>query len=126
MQNYLYDLKKLLSNIPEDCPVFILVLPHCIQINEIYRDRMIELGAKVEDQANIFNTTFPFYEALTSEIKRKNIVSINALPFLQQASLTNAVYYENDPHLNSLGQEVLGENLIQIIRQYFESEVSTQ
>ncbi len=30
IQHYLSDLKKLLSYIPEDCPIFVLVIRHCI------------------------------------------------------------------------------------------------
>jgi hypothetical protein len=125
MQYYLSDLKILLSCFPEDCPVFILVIPHCIQISALYRDRMLRLGAALEYPEDIFNETFTFYQKLLSEINRKSIFFINALPILQHASSINAVYYENDPHLNPHGQEVLGENLVQIVRKYYVNDINT-
>ena len=116
IQHYLSDLKKLLSYIPEDCPIYILVIPHCIQINTKYRDRMLQLGAQLEFPDNLFEINFPFYRELQSAFNKKHLHFINSLPHLQQQALLNILYYENDPHLNTPGHRVLGQHMVKILQ----------
>ncbi|MBK8502395.1 MAG: SGNH/GDSL hydrolase family protein [Saprospiraceae bacterium] len=62
MANYVRKLNQFLAQIPDDCLVYVIVIPHCIQLNPTYRDRMIQLGAQPRYPDQLFNVHFPFFK----------------------------------------------------------------
>jgi len=116
VQEYFKALKKMLANVPEDRTIVLLVIPHCMQVNALYRERMIQLGAIVEQREAIPDINYPFIQALEQSIDRPNTHLLNALVPLQAAAATKTIYYENDPHLNVEGQRFLG----QFVTHFFE------
>ena len=107
----------MLSVVPEDCQVFLLLIPHCSQVSETYRSRMQTIGAEFEEGEAIFTKEYPFYTALKQGIHRQKAIRfINTLPVLQEAEQERPVYYGNDPHLNSEGQRTIGDYLVKILK----------
>lgn len=109
-------LNKMLAKVPKECQIYILLIPHCIQLNSTYQLRMDKLGAVITSPTELLEPEFPFYQRLSSEFKRENVKSINTLPLLREASLLKPVYFENDPHLNKYGQAIIGQHLVDLIR----------
>ncbi|MCB0685489.1 MAG: hypothetical protein KDC53_03155 [Saprospiraceae bacterium] len=116
MSAFLRKLNNLVEAIPKDCSIYILVIPHCAQIDTTYLQRMQQLGAIFLTPKADLEENYPFYVQLKSSIQRDNLYFINALPFLRDANQEKRVFYENDPHLNDHGQTVVGKYLVDLIR----------
>ncbi len=102
-------IRSMLEDLPTTCPVVIVVLPHCMQLGEPYLQRMQEIGAQVENPAAITADNYPFLQYLQEQLASEKVSVVSPLPRLKVAQQTQAVYYENDPHLNPVGQRILGE-----------------
>ena len=116
-QAYVRYLQTLLDESSKECRVLILVVPHCMQLNNTYLNRMQQIGAKVTDPKTLFEVDYPFYHFLDSSLQHPKLALLNALPHLQAADSLAPVYFGSDPHLNPHGQEVLGTILLDAIRQ---------
>jgi len=106
-------IQDMIANVPVDCQVYILVMPHCMQIGDPYQQRMQEIGASMEQADEITKHNYPFLTNLKKAVRHPHIQWINPLPLLQAADSTQAVFYENDPHLNPYGQQLVGELLVE-------------
>ncbi len=107
------ELLKFLNSIPKTIPVFIVFVPHCSQVNDFYLNNMEQLGAKFNNRISFQKVTYPFFDSSSKDFKNfENVVFLNSLPFLRkQDSISNRLYYENDPHLNQKGQKELANYL---------------
>ena len=114
---YFTALNEMLDQIAKDCTVILLVVPHCMQVDSLYRERMEQLGAKVEQPDQIHQLQYPFIQALEKNIQHPQTHVLNALAPLQLAAVTEIIYYENDPHLNATGQRILGDFLADFLKQ---------
>ncbi len=88
--------------------VSLIVLPHCAQVSANYQKRMEQIGA--EFSGNVQEVNYPLVEFLQETYPNINV--INPLEFLQQEEAGGKqLYYSNDPHLNTSGQEALANYL---------------
>ena len=101
-------LEKVFASLPKDCGKAILVIPHMSQINEIYADRSMRLGARFPASESILEVEYPFITQLKQHFR--DVTVLNALIPLRKAEEEGVhVYYTNDSHLNVHGQKVLAD-----------------
>lgn len=99
-----------------DVPVYIVLVPHCAQLNKKYVKRMQEIGGEFPNETSFTKIEYPFYEETVKKFRKyKNVTILNPLAYFKKRDSIEPLYYENDPHLNNLGQKVLGEFLEQKI-----------
>jgi len=101
----------MLQQLPDDCDVYAIVMPHCVQINNHYISRLKSVGAKITEEQAILATKYPFIEYLEAHLD-SSIHIINPLEKLKEQERIAPVYYGNDPHLNPFGQSVVAEQCI--------------
>lgn len=89
-------------------PVLIVVVPHCAQVHESYLNNYKALGATIDATDLKTFTFFDEVKSLEKEFSHLDVVS--ALPLLK--ANTGEIYYNNDPHLTQLGQDLLGEYVL--------------
>ena len=102
------EVNQMLQQVPDACDVYVLVMPHCIQINNHYITRLTSVGAKITLDQAILATEYPFIEYLKTHLD-SSIHIINPLEKLKEEERIAPVYYGNDPHLNSFGQAVVAK-----------------
>lgn len=115
-EDLMTDIKKLLSQLPEDVRVVVLVIPHCVQTGPTYVSRMKQLGANIEDEAGITAISYPFFEYLEKNLSDQRTSLVNSLTWLQEEN-TVPLYYPSDPHLNTAGQQILADSLLPLVQQ---------
>jgi hypothetical protein len=99
-------LQKVFGYLPQDCKKVIVVIPHMAQLNEIYLERAMQLGARFDDPERIAEVEYPFITELTQHFP--DVTVLNALIPLRKAEEKGmSVYHINDSHLNANGQKVL-------------------
>jgi len=109
-------LNILLNYLPPRCKKIIVVVPHMSQLNKLYLDRAVQLGANFSETNKILETEYPLVRQLHE--KFPDVVIINPLiPFRNTVRNGMEVYYINDAHLNSNGQKILSD----IIASYLKS-----
>ncbi|MEO1435007.1 MAG: hypothetical protein AAFV80_05680 [Bacteroidota bacterium] len=101
---------KLHHRLPEDCRMVVLVIPHCMQINPVYENRMSLIGANTR---LALSAPSIFVQVLEKELENDPIVVLDSNDFLaSKDSVNNSLYYSNDPHLNGSGHEALGQFIL--------------
>ncbi|MEM9022581.1 MAG: hypothetical protein AAGB22_02480 [Bacteroidota bacterium] len=113
MSRLVDELQGLTDQLPETCRIYLLVVPHCAQLNDRYLFRMTQVGAAFPEPGQLLETEFPFLRQLElAYANDERCTVINALPALRaRDSESDPVYYANDPHLNPRGKRVLAELL---------------
>lgn len=110
--NELYeDLHSILTE--NTIPTTILIIPHAAQTNNKKFNHLKEIGAQFDGNIKSFKK-FAFYHFLNeklSELKHVQVLS----PVKEFQLDTNKLYYNNDPHLNKIGQAKLAEFLLKSI-----------
>ncbi|PKH50795.1 hypothetical protein CXF68_08890 [Tenacibaculum sp. Bg11-29] len=97
-------------------PVYIILVPHCAQLNNKYKKRMQEIGGEFPETAKFTTIEYPFYEETVKKLRKyKSVTILNPLAYFKKKDKKEPLYYANDPHLNNYGQQVLGEYLEQKI-----------
>jgi hypothetical protein len=109
---FLRKLRDLVSRVdPQDCDIYVLVIPHCSQVSEYYLENMRTLGAKITDPKEVLSEDYPFLSRLQRYLDENDLRHVRLLDpgrvFRAQEAEGNRVYFENDPHLNVLGQSIL-------------------
>jgi hypothetical protein len=95
--------------VPDSVPVYLLVIPHCAQVHDVYQSRMKELGGYFDP--DIMAQDYPLIKQLGLDLKHVGI--IDPLPFFQELESEGIqLYYSNDPHLNNTGQKYLGKYMV--------------
>jgi hypothetical protein len=112
---YMHCLNEQLATLPDSVPVLIVVVPHCLQISDKYRLRMEQLGVHLSDPTLMAQENYPLFEYLQANVKRPNVRIVNPIAQFRTAEKLHPLYYENDPHLNARGQEVLGKYLVDFV-----------
>ncbi|MFN0203522.1 MAG: hypothetical protein ACKVTZ_18495, partial [Bacteroidia bacterium] len=111
LQFLIQGLQSLLNSIEDkEIPVYITIIPHCVQVGKFYQTHLEMLGASFTTP-NLQTPNYPFINTLIQAFStQKNVHILNPLPYFQQIeSSEQHLYYVNDPHLNPLGQQLLGE-----------------
>jgi len=106
----LNELDALMDALPDSCKSYLLVIPHCAQVSDRYARNMQVLGAQFPDDVDMLEIRNPLVLGLDS-VYRENprVELLSAQPFLQEVERKgNAIYYSDDPHLNELGHQMLG------------------
>jgi hypothetical protein len=107
-------LQKVFGFLPEDCKKVIVVIPHMAQLNEIYLERAMQLGARFDNPKKIADVEYPFITELTEHFR--DVTVLNALIPLRKAEEKGVhVYYTNDSHLNANGQKVLADSVADLL-----------
>jgi hypothetical protein len=109
---------QLLSNLsPRTQKVVLLILPHCVQVNDFYRRNLESLGG-MPLGPEIQELEYPFLELVQEHYANQPQVSVySPLSIFQQSDSTgHRFYYENDPHLNDLGHLILGQALVEYLK----------
>lgn len=92
-----------------NCPVIVLIVPHCAQVDARYAAHMKQIGAQGMEDADLQLEEFPFFKTI-STLEGNGVHFINLLPDLQAAEQSGqSMYYLHDAHLNDAGQEVLAD-----------------
>lgn len=99
-------LERIIKMLPNQCAVYILVIPHCMQVNDRYAKRMQSIGGEDFENSGISS---PFVEQLSNRFHGSEVQVLDALPLLKASDqVSHPMYYANDPHLNAQGHQVLG------------------
>ncbi len=108
--DYMAELQDFLETAKSaNCPVLLLVIPHCAQVDAVYAQRMAELGATGMDEPALQAIDYPFLQRL-STLQGSGMRLLNILPALQAAEqLATATYYLHDAHLNDAGQQLVAK-----------------
>jgi hypothetical protein len=100
---------------PNQCKAFVLIIPHCCQINGRYIENMSALGAEFHDPKEILKNDYPFIEKTREKLKDKlNVVVLNPIQLLKDMEMRKkSMYFQNDEHLTMEGQEEIGKYIIE-------------
>ncbi|MEO1517017.1 MAG: hypothetical protein AAFV95_18480 [Bacteroidota bacterium] len=109
-------LKRLLQEVPSNCQVVLLVIPHCLQVHQRYGERLAQIGAAQAPLHSITESNYPFVEYLRTELADQRIHIANPLGHFQEAERQKQIYYAQDPHLNPGGQKILGDFLVDFLQ----------
>lgn len=108
---WMEELKEFIQNIPKNTKIHILFIPHCAQVNSFYRDNIGQIGGVFTNEDKFAKIQYALFEKASLDLKNhKNVALLNPLKRFRETDSTNhRLYYSNDPHLNKLGQKVLGK-----------------
>ena len=86
---------------PKKVPVFVVILPHFSQVSQLNNERYALLsGYKTSEKIN--------YKFVREISKVKGVTVLNPMTYFRSMeAIGNEIYYNNDPHLTSRGQEML-------------------
>ncbi len=118
LETWFKKLDELLSVLPSRTQkIVLLILPHCVQVNDFYRTNLESLGGLPLGR-EIQEAQYPFIELIQQHYANQPQVSVySPLPVFQRGDSTgHRLYYENDPHLNDLGHLILGQALVEYLK----------
>lgn len=101
----LFTLKEIVG---DSIPTYLLIIPHNAQVNKIYLEQNINLGAEVSTE--ILNATPPLFYQIKNDFNKWQV--INPLPQLQKNNNSDKLYYQNDPHFTAYGQKELAKIIL--------------
>jgi hypothetical protein len=112
-ETFLEGLRRLLDYCkPELCRAYLLVIPHVSQVDERYLSYMRQLGAAFTEPDRLRAPEYPFLTGVQSTFNTWSHVHVlNPLPVLKGINDKTPVYFANDEHLNSVGQDTIAEFL---------------
>lgn len=112
---------QIIAALPERTQkIVLLVIPHCIQVNDFYRNNLESIGAGPFGP-EIQQPQYPFLVRIQQHYAHQSRVRVySPLPVFQKNDSTgHRLYFENDPHLNERGHLLLG----QAVQAYFRDGV---
>jgi hypothetical protein len=118
---FLSKLRKLLSYCkPGACRSYILVIPQPCQVNERYIKNMELIGAKFSDSSKILSDEYPFIAGIKKFLRENDMEYVrllNPLGTLREKEKEGSrAYYQNNSHLNSVGQKLIAEFLLEELK----------
>lgn len=99
---------ELIDRLEDTVIKYIIVLPHESMLSPSLRKKHVSLGARFSYP---YSKNYPLLHEFQTLCKNKKV---NFIDFTQpeiDLSLLEKLFYPNDPHLNTLGQAVLGNKL---------------
>ncbi|MBK6931502.1 MAG: hypothetical protein IPH12_11800 [Saprospirales bacterium] len=118
LERWLGEMDRIIAALPARTQrIVLLVLPHCVQVNDYYGNNLEALGAEPFGP-EILQAPYPFLQRIQAHYAGQPRVSVfSPLPVFQQNDSTgHRLYYANDPHLNPAGHQLLG----QVLQAYLE------
>ncbi len=119
--NYLLSsLNNVVSELPSDCPIYLLVIPQKAQINASYLSNMKDIGFRFDMNFRPGNENYPFIEKLKNHFHSNAKVEVlNPLtPLMQKDSCSERVYYPNDEHLSIAGQSIVRDLVLDRLKNF--------
>lgn len=104
---------ELISRLPPRTQkIVLLILPHCVQVDDFYRKNLGLLGAEPSG-LEIGQAKYPFLVRIQQHYAGQPRISVCSplTVFQQNDSTGHRLFYENDPHLNDAGHLLLGQYL---------------
>ncbi len=97
--------------------LYILVYPHCSQVNDFYQDKYRQMGFKITSNARFMEEEFPLIIQIRHHFKSNSSVEIvNPLKAIRENDTPqNRTYLANDFHASAWGQEIVGIELVKKI-----------
>ncbi len=114
-EKFLTELEKLVSHCEKGkCEAYLLVIPHACQVDKHYLKNMEQIGSEFDEPDLILRDEYPFITKIAHNFKKDiNVHVLNPIQFLRDMEDDNKLmYYQNDGHLNTQGQEALAEFII--------------
>lgn len=100
---------KIIKKMDSKIKIYILLIPHCAQVNMKYIEKMKSIDAVILDTNELLNSESSLIQYFNNQCESRNVIFMNPLETLQHEELDgNSLFYENDIHLNNKGNEVLG------------------
>ncbi|MGH7233025.1 MAG: SGNH/GDSL hydrolase family protein, partial [Nitrospiraceae bacterium] len=97
---------------PQQCEVYLLVIPHVCQVDERYVFYMQQLGASFTEPDRLRATGYPFIQGMQDRFRKSPHVHVlNPLQALREANHQAPVYFTNDEHLNLAGHKAIADFL---------------
>lgn len=117
---YVKRIQDLFDYASHDTQIFLLIIPHCSQVTEQYKLWTAKLGADFSKQFEPGSASYPLYDRFVEQFKEdKRVRVLNPIVFMEEIERqNNSLYFKNDSHLNSLGQEMIGRYLLNEISNY--------
>lgn len=120
-RRFLSKLGELLSYCrPPRCRAYLLVVPHPCQVSSRYLERAELLGARFGEPAKVLSDEYPFLAGIGRFLKENGMGGVRLLnpigALRAKESRGVRVYYQNNSHLNSAGQSLIAELLLQELR----------
>jgi hypothetical protein len=120
-QMFLSKLRKLLSHCKLGaCRSYVLVIPHPCQVNERYLKNMEFIGANFSDFSKILSDEYPFIAGINRFLRENDMEYVrllNPLGLLREKEKEGSrVYYQNNSHLNSVGQNLIAGFLLEELK----------
>ncbi|MFT6217174.1 MAG: hypothetical protein ACJAS3_003594 [Roseivirga sp.] len=118
LDRYMERVADLLDYAPEDCEIYFLIIPHKSQVSDMYKNQTEQIGSVFTKEFKVANPSYPLYVEINNFFAADHRVKIlNTVDLLRQSEVSgNSVYFNNDSHLNVLGQQILGEFLLKQIQ----------
>ncbi|MBL0340100.1 MAG: SGNH/GDSL hydrolase family protein [Bacteroidetes bacterium] len=106
---------KIIELLGPDTKIFFIIIPHQSQLSLPYFERHSQLGSLSSvEYYNYTSAQTPLYSEIL-KMCNKQLTLIDPLEMYKREDTKQPVYYNNDPHLNSTGQSLLGQLLLKII-----------
>jgi hypothetical protein len=107
---------------PERCQVLVLVVPHKVQVSREYAHQYELLGATFANKDTLMDIDYPFVRQLQTLLSdRQNLLVINPLAKIQEMENKGTkLYLVNDEHMTPVGQALLAQSLLDMIRNWKE------
>lgn len=105
--------KQMISQISPNTKKYFIIIPHQAQLSKKYYRNHELLGARFNSQRHIWEeSNYLLYKFINELCHDTGTELIDPLNMLREADQTLPVYYSNDPHLNSHGQQLLGSYIL--------------
>lgn len=118
LENYMHRMEELFSHAAAHCNIYILVIPHAAQVNDIYLERTKELGAEFSPEFQVGKGSYPLFDQLSGFFSGDSRIKVlNPILILNESEKNGKeVYYKNDSHFTLEGQRVLGRFLLEYLK----------
>ena len=107
------EFEKLIANIPKKSNLYVVFIPHCTQLNKSYLEDYRQLGMEIQNEEVFNQKNDAFFQTTYKNFKGvSNVFLLNPLNFLKQTYKEGTkLYYNNDPHFNAQGHELMAQFL---------------
>lgn len=106
-----------ICKVGDSIPVYLVVVPHCSQINSHYKNKYEKMGLSISQDSKYTISNYPFIKGLKKKFSNKNIKIINLLPALRSNDReNNRQYLVNDFHFSERGIQTTASEILKYIK----------